>query len=139
MVYESGNSIMSMTSYLCLILILYDVRECPVLRKYIEIYAKVFRKSHTLSATCFPMVWKICELCIHTYNMMNAYIGIKYDDYIYIYICMSCFMRLKEKLTYRIKYKQLVNWGKGHMRTSCPILAMFNESLKQQTWPQKRM
>lgn len=67
---------MSMTYYLCLILVLYDVRECPVLRKYIEIYAKVFRISHSLSATYSPMVWKIYELCIHTYNMMTVYIGI---------------------------------------------------------------
>lgn len=28
---------------------------------------------------------------------------------IYIYIGISYFMRLKKKLTYRIKYKQLVN------------------------------
>lgn len=52
--YKLGNGIMSMTYYLCLILVLYDVRECPVLRKYIEIYAKVFRISHTLSATYSP-------------------------------------------------------------------------------------
>lgn len=54
--YELGNGIMSVMYYLCLILVLYDVRECPVVRKYIEIYAKVFRISHTLSETDSPMV-----------------------------------------------------------------------------------
>lgn len=54
--YELGNGITSAMYYPCLILVLYDVRECPVLRKYTEIYAKVFRISHTWSATDSPMV-----------------------------------------------------------------------------------
>ena len=83
--YALDNGITSTINCLCLILVLCNVRECPVLRKYTDIYAKVFRISHTMFPTYSQMVY---ELYIYThicniYNMKN----------IYVYICISFFMR----------------------------------------------
>lgn len=64
---ELYNGIISMVNCLCLTTVLYNVRECPALREYTKIYAKVFRIRHTMSPTYFKWFGKIYELCLYTH------------------------------------------------------------------------